>query len=887
MITIEKFNSKEILFESANSVVIRALRQKDNVPVVLKIMKNPYYSTKDLAHYTYEYNITQITDLRHSIKCYELIRADNYLALVLEDIGGQPLSQWLKLKKVSIEDFFEIAIKLTQSLQELHDSQIIHKDINPANIIWNSKTRELKICDFGIATVLSKEKLDTFSADHLEGTLAYMSPEQTGRINRTVDYRTDLYSLGVTFYQLLTGLLPFETQDPVELVHAHIAKMAVPPFEIDPTIPEAVSRIVMKLISKNTESRYQSCFGVENDIQRCAEEFAQTKSIKLFPLAQLDFSGSLQIPEKLYGREGEIEVLLKAFKNASEGREELVLVAGYSGIGKSSLIQEIYRVISEKSGYLIKGKFDQFQRNIPYFAFIQAFQQLIEQLLSESEQKLAYWRDKISSALGTLAQVLMEILPNLELLIGKQPAVEKLSPKESQERFNLVVQNFLISIAQLNHPLLIFIDDLQWADLASLQLLSTLVSNNEIRHVLLIGAYRDNEVDAMHPLAISLQEFRRVGVDFQQLTLQPLKLIDVEQLIAETLKREASEIHEIALLCYEKTKGNPFYLNQFLKHLNDEKLIYFSRETKYWEWSLEGIKKQSLTENVIDLMVRKLQSLPKKTQELLKLAACIGGSFRLNTLAIISEMSPRQTASELFFALQEGYVLPTDPTYKLIEAAEDFSVPYRFLHDRVQQAAYSLIEENRKQEVHLKIGRLLKAKLSPLELEEQLFEIVNHFNFGLELIKEPAEKSQLLKYNFKAGQHARRGNAFETARHYFTVAISCMSEDPWTEEYDFTFSLYHELSKSQYLTGDNVEAESTFKLLLKKAQNVDDKIKVYLSIIDFNILYSRYSEAIQAGLTAVSLLGIILKKEPGLYDVYKERLLVEYHLHNKTMNQLL
>ncbi|MBC1220656.1 AAA family ATPase, partial [Nostoc sp. UCD120] len=542
---------------------------------------------------------------------------------------------------------------------------IIHKDIKPQNIIVNLATCQVKIIDFSISSLLFQEKPKLSNPGLLEGTLAYMSPEQTGRMNRSVDYRTDFYSLGVTFYEMLTGQLPFSATDPMELVHCHIAKQPIAVEQLNPQIPQVISAIIMKLLSKTAEGRYQSAFGIKADLETCLDQLEQTNSITKFAIGQHDHSSQLQIPEKLYGREAEINILMNAFEKVNQGNKELILVAGYSGIGKSALVNEIHKPVIKHRGYFIAGKFEQFQRNIPYASLIQAFQELMQQLLTDSEAQLSTWKEKLLEALVPNAQIIIDVIPELELIIGKQTEVPQLASAEAQNRFNLVFQKFINVFAQKEHPLVVFLDDLQWADLASLKLIQLLITDAEIQYLLLIGAYRDNEVDASHSLMLVLQEIEKNSSNVQIVHCQNLKITHVCQLVSDTLKSNLENSKELAKLIFNKTAGNPFFINQLLKFVHQEKLLLFDFITAQWQWDIQHIQMLGITDNVVELMIGKIQKLKDSTQNILKIAACIGNRFNLNILSCVNEKSPNDTALEIWEALQAGLILPLSDNYKL------------------------------------------------------------------------------------------------------------------------------------------------------------------------------------------------------------------------------
>ncbi len=699
MINIPNYQIIKQIYDSAHSLLYRALRNKDNQPVILKMLKEDYPSPEELTRYHQEYDIIRrLADFEFVVNAYHLEKYQNTLVMCLEDFGGESLKYWLAERFFRLDELLKLAIRATDILEEIHKQHIIHKDINPTNLVFNPTTEVLKIIDFGISTQLSRQVMTLKNPNILEGTLAYMSPEQTGRMNRALDYRTDFYSLGVTFYELFTGQLPFESTDAMKLIHCHIAKQPTPPVEVNPDVPTAISNLIMKLLEKTAEARYQSTWGIKTDLENCLNQFSQNGSIENFQLANADISDRFQIPQKLYGRDHEIETLLAAFERVSQTSEvsktsevfpvsqtsevfpvsqtsevsktsevfceniyksEIMLVAGFSGIGKSVLIKEIYKSLTEKQGYFISGKFDQFQRNIPYSAVVTAFGKLVQQLLTESESQLIRWKDKLLTALGANGQVIIDIIPEIELIIGSQPAVPKLGVTESKNRFNLVFQNFMRVFCQPEHPLVIFLDDLQWIDSATLNLLEVVMTDKDTNALFFIGAFRDNEVTPTHPLMMTLDALGKENVVINKIILKPLVYEEVNLLIADSLHQKSVE--SLTDLVMRKTRGNPFFVNQFLHTLYDEDLLHFVPPTDEkkgnWQWNIDKIEALNITDNVVDLMIAKLKKLPESTQQVLRLAACVGNHFDLDTLSVIYEKPVAETFQDLQPALNEGLIM--------------------------------------------------------------------------------------------------------------------------------------------------------------------------------------------------------------------------------------
>ena len=888
MSTIADYQIVSKIYESQNSLIYRARSKTNDGQVILKVLKQDYPTPSELTRYKQEYEITRSLNIAGAISTYDLLPYENTLAIVLEDFDAQSLDQLLQFQKFGILEFIEIAIQTAEALAEIHRANIIHKDINPSNIILNPETGRVKIIDFGISTIFARENPAIKNPDVLEGTLAYMSPEQTGRMNRSLDYRTDFYSLGATFYKMLTQQLLFDTRDALELVHCHIARAPVAPHEIDSSIPKAISQIVMKLLAKTAEERYQSALGLKADLEECRLQLEQTGAIAEFPLARHDLVEQLQIPQKLYGREAEIEQLLAAFRRvtqaerqgeqeetAYENQVEMMLVGGYSGIGKTALIQEIYKPLSQQRGYFIAGKFDQFQRNIPYSAIISAFQSLVRQLLTESDAQLAQWREKLETALGINGQVLVDVIPEIEQIIGPQPPIQALEPAEAQNRFNRVFQNFIEVFCQRSHPLVIFLDDLQWADFGTLKLIELMMTDSQIESLLLLGAYRDNEVDANHPTIVAIERLKQRGaIIVNQIILAPLTLGDITQMLAETLYCERETAIPLAESILQKTSGNPFFINEFLKTIERENVLNFNRDRDCWEWDVSQIEALNITDNVVDLMLGKLRKLPETTQTVLRLGACIGNRFNLATLSIINEKSSAETFQDILPAIQEGLVQPTSELKPTSAAPLESTLAiqdYKFRHDRIQQAAYALIDEERRKIVHLQIGRLLLANLHRDEQQERIFTLVDHLNKGLELIEDKAEKIKVLELNLDAGKKAKEAIAYAGSRNYLLTISNEFPGNIWEERYELALDLYRQLAEVEYLNGNFQESQALIESSIDKVASPLDSAEFYLLQIVQSTLQGKVQEALDLGRVALQTLVSSLP-EDNFESAFEEEL---------------
>ncbi|AVH62120.1 trifunctional serine/threonine-protein kinase/ATP-binding protein/sensor histidine kinase [Nostoc sp. 'Peltigera membranacea cyanobiont' N6] len=896
-VSILGYRISEELYNGSRTLVYRGYRETDSLPVVIKLLKNPYPSFSELLQFRNQYTIAKNLNSPLIIQTYSLEPYQNGYALVMEDFGGISLKNYFTSNQTryiaSGEEFLEIAIALCNTLDILYRERIIHKDIKPANILINPETKQVKLIDFSIASLLPRETQTLINPNVLEGTLAYISPEQTGRMNRGIDYRTDFYSLGVTFYELLTGVLPFKSNDPMELVHSHIAKLPPLVHEINPQISSVVSEIVSKLMAKNAESRYQSALGLKFDLENCLHQLQSTGITKGFEIGKRDVCDRFIIPDKLYGREAEVETLLQTFERVSLGATEMMLVAGFSGIGKTAVVNEVHKPIVRQRGYFIKGKFDQFQRNIPFSAFVQAFRDLMEQLLTESDVQIQQWKNKILSAVGENGQVIIEVIPELSKIIGEQAPAIELSGTAAQNRFNLLFQKFTQVFTSAEHPLVMFLDDLQWADSASLKLIQLLMADTG--HLLLIGAYRDNEVDPGHPLMLTLSEIQKNQATINTITLAPLSQLKVNQLVADTLKCPEDLALTLAQLVSQKTQGNPFFATQFLKALHHENLIKFDFDSGFWQCDIAQVTTLAVTDDVVAFMGFQLRKLPQSTQDILQLAACIGNQFDLGTLAIVSQQSQIETAADLWKALQEGLILPISDVYKFYVGQENQvftqdnqqTVTYKFLHDRVQQAAYSLIPDQQKQATHLKIGQLLLNNAPVTEQKENLFEIVNQLNIGKSLIFEPEAQIELAQLNLNAGEKARDATAYNAALEYATTGIALLNSLTWQTHYNFTLALHELATETAYMSVNFEQIEKWADIVLQQAKTAVDKMKVYAVKVQGYMAQVKKLEAVNIGLEALELVGVSLPKSPQPSDIQQAITQTVSNLQGKKIEDLI
>ncbi len=913
IVSVPGYRITEEICASNRTAIYRGIRASDRYPVTLKLLRNLFPSFDRLIQFRHQYDIGKDFDHPQIIKTLALVPYQNSYALILEDFGGISLQSYLERfgavgnQPQTLIAFLHIAIQIAEALDGLYRHRVIHKDIKPANILINPETQQIKLIDFSLASQLPKESQEIKNPNLLVGTLAYMAPEQTGRMNRGIDYRSDFYAVGVTFYELLTGQLPFISTDPMELVHSHLAKQPVAARQLNPNIPLMISEIVIKLMSKNAEDRYQNALGLKHDLEICLAQLQATGKISLFALGDRDSSDRFLIPEKLYGREPEVATLLNAFERVSKGIAEIVLVAGCSGIGKTVVIQEVHKPIVRQRGYFIKGKFDQFQRNIPFSAFVQAFRDLMGQLLSESDLQLQTWKTDILAAVGDNGQVLIDVIPELERIIGRQLPAPELSGSAAQQRFILLMQKFVRLFTTAAHPLVLFLDDLQWADLASLNLLQLLME--DAGYLLVLGAYRDNEVSPIHPSILAIEEIAKTGIIVNTITLESLNQEHLNQLVADTLNCDLLVAQPLAELVNLKTQGNPFFATQFLKALHEDSLISFDRVSENgtvggWSCDLAQIRALAVTDDVVEFMAVQLQKLPTATQAAISLAACIGAQFDLHTVAIVLERSPADTAAALWSGLQENFLIPTTEIYKFYQDLTDLpnytdhvtsvnhaphtpNFTYRFLHDRVQQAAYSLIPDDQKQATHLKIGRLLQQNYAESVRAERLFDIVGHLNLAKALITDPSDRQRIVDLNFDAGKKARNSTAYTAANIYFQTGIELLSVNCWETQYQLTLDLHVAAAEVAYLEGNLAEMEAMANVVLRSAQTILDKVEIYRIQIAAHTASGRMQEAISVGRKVLAQLGVELPISPDEAETRKALQKLDHKLEGRQIEELL
>jgi PAS domain S-box-containing protein len=865
-----------ILWESGAHVFRRGWRLGDdgNRRAVLIVAPSAQHPTRSsLDHLTHEYDLKDQLDGAWAVRPLELLRDAGRTALVLENVDGEPLDRLLGAP-IEVKRFLCLAIAITATVGKVHQRNLVHKDIKPTNILINVATDEVRLTGFGIASRLARERQSPHPPETIAGTLAYMAPEQTGRMNRSVDSRSDLYSLGVTFYQMLTGALPFAAADAMEWVHCHLARRPVPPAERLKKIPGAVSAIVMRLLAKRAEDRYQTAAGLESDLRNCQTQWDAQRRIDDFSLGEHDTPDRLLIPEKLYGRRREVETLLASFDRIfNGGAPELVLVSGYSGIGKSSVVNELQPVLVHPRGLFASGKFDQYKRDIPYSTLAQAFQSLIRPLLGKSETDLAPWRDALRKTLGPNVGLIVDLFPEMKLIVGEAPPIPEVLPQDGQRRLQLVFRRFIDVFARPEHPLALFLDDLQWLDAATLDLLEDLLSRSDLRNLLLIGAYRDNEVTAAHPLMRKLEAIRAAG-RVQDIKLGPLTAEDLGELVADSLHCGLEQAAPLAELVHAKTEGNPFFVIQFLHALTDEELLGFDHAHARWSFDLGGIQAKGYTDNVVEFLAGRLTRLPLETQGALGRLACLGSSADVATLSTVLGKSEEEVHAALWEAACQHLVERRDRSYK-------------FVHDRVQEAAYTLIPEKSRAEAHLTIGRLFVMHTPPEERDEAIFEIVNQLNRGASLITSHEERERLAVLNLAAGKRAEASSAYASALTYLSAGAALLPEDTWQRRQDLAFELELHSAVCEICTGALQTAEECLARLATRASNTVQRCAVARRRVELYTMLGASEQAVDVALECLQHVGVDLPAHPTEAETRVEHEHFWSRLGNRAIEELI
>lgn len=830
------FHVHQRLFKNEKHEILKVTRDVDGQIMTLKITRPGVLDIMDLSKLSHEYNILKKLNHPGVLKVHTLLSSRKSVCLGQEYISGETLKSRIFRKPLSLTEFFDYSIQIADILIYIHEQGIIHKDLNTTNILITDEGK-IKLIDFGISTNLNTEEQDNLSVELIEGTLVYISPEQTGRTSFAITNSSDLYSLGIIYYEMLTGKPPFDSADPLEVIHFHLTRTPLMLHKVMPSLPEGIAKVICELLQKNPDDRYQSAIGLKSDLVQLLELVDKGIDTSGFIPKQLDKAGRFKKTQRLYGRDKEISQLLSCFENISKQKSMLVLVSGYSGVGKSVVVRQLQHPVLENKGVYITGKFDQYKKNTPYSGFIEAFDDLIKTILADKQDKILQWKNKLLNVLGVNSSLVVEVIPSLELIIGPQSTAPKLQPAEQEFRFRMVLLDFIYSFAEPGHPLVLFLDDLQWADLPSLSLLERILTNPRQSEILIIGAYRDNEVTELHPLKLTVNQLSKEGIKLEYIHLQELDLITTTQIVADSFNMPFGQAEELGQHVYTKTKGNPFFINRFLQSIYDNEYIRPTESGK-WIWDKSILQSLSYTDNVIDLMTKELLSLPDQTREVLKMGAVLGSTFNINILSLVIDKSHLETFELLSPALKAGYLIPADKHYRTLtlsqEGVDIFSneldinySSFRFLHDRVQQAAYNLIKEADRHHVHLHIGRILIDNIPQAKVNDTIFDIVTHFTDSHYLVTEDTEKLRLIDLFIVAGIKAKESTSYDVAVNYLDKAKMLLPLSTWKTNYDQTFSVYSQLGECEYLNNNHVKAEQVFEEILKFAKTNLEKLKIY------------------------------------------------------------
>jgi predicted ATPase/serine phosphatase RsbU (regulator of sigma subunit)/tRNA A-37 threonylcarbamoyl transferase component Bud32 len=892
-VNLGKFKIIETIHENEFNVVFRARDDNKNLVILksIKAFNNIVLSSEPLQR---EYQILSKINASAAPKVYEFYESSEIIAIVMENISGPGLKDYISSSQkngsgIDLQDFFSLAHEIIISLNEIHSQNIIHKDIKTGNIFITPE-KKIKIIDFGLSSILPRETTEIKPAQKLEGTLQYISPEQTGRMNRVVDYRSDYYSLGIVLYEMLTGKTPFaEKLDPMEIVHSHIAIIPLSPSQIRKDIPAALSLVVMKLMEKNAEHRYQSAAGIIHDLETCRLAWAEKKDIPDFSPGSADISGKFQLSQKLYGRERDIDLLMQAFDHSSGSIARVVFISGYSGIGKTSLVAELNKPIAAKGGYFLSGKFDQFRQNIPFSAFTKSFNNLVKQLLQESDDKLSYWKHAILKELTPNARLITELVPDLELIIGAQPPVASLGHIESRNRFNITIQKFIQIFSSPKHPLVLFIDDWQWADTASVYLLKSILTNLEMKSLLVICSYRDNEILSNHSFSEALSEIQNRLPGSLNVKVSPLDMEHTAQWISESFHLAKDDSLRLASMVEKKTGGNPFFIAEFLRNIYNAGFLSFNFKSGKWQFDEDKINQLWITDNVAELMTKRLTVLDENCQTTLKLSACLGSRFDWQMLSAVSSLDKAILAEGLMTAMTEGILSSHGSDYKFLETPAGISDPennstFDFLHDKIHQAAYMLLSDTEKSRIHLNIARLLSKK--SYQMESRLIDIVSHYNSARHLISDPAEKLELCKMNLEAARKSIETVAYETAAKLLEISRELLPENYWKSSYGLSVEVFTEsITVTSASKNTSETANHLYRDMQANTLHPGDLTNATIAMVMGYINQGEYQMAIHKfGMPLLKQLGFNLSANPGLLTIVGKLLRVRSKHHKLAQN---
>lgn len=853
------YSNLQQFYRGRTHTLFRGKRFADDQDIVVKTSNNEAINALEIASLQSEHRLLRQCAGAGIAKVFALIPFGTKIAVVMEDAGQKTLADILSLRRLDLATALRFAVKLAEVAAHIHDCGVVHQDLNPANIVVSGDEQKLTLVDFEKAigqTPRTLTKTQPLAATS-DGTLTYVSPEQTGRMNRSVDHRSDLYSLGIIFYEMLTGHVPFSCSDPLELVHAHLSRIPDSPRQCNSDVPEVLSDIVLRLLAKAPEDRYHSAYGLLQDLQEVQTLLLDSGEISEFA-AGMPKPRGLAIPERLYGRSAESARLMEAFQRVAErGVPELVLISGSSGVGKTTLVRELHRPLTKERGLFASGKFDQHKRDVPFSTVAQAFREAVRHILTEPEERINQWTRDLKDALGLSGALLTTLIPEIELLVGKQPSVPELSAADEQKRFDSLFRKFVEVFARREHPLVLFLDDLQWADPASLRIIRNLICDPGPLHLLLLGAYRDNEVEEWHALKRLIVDLQKAPAAQECINLQPLSHGHLSSMVSDALGCNQDAAQSLVRVIFDKTQGNPFFAVQFLQSLYQENLLTYNQAKGKWEWDLERLHAIGYSDNVLDLLADKMMKLPATTREVLLRAAYLGNKVDLATLRTV--MQDKSTFdSDILHAVDAGLVLKVDDSIK-------------FLHDRVQQAAYNLIPEAQKSATHLLLGRMLSEDSSDDGvLDERIFDVVNQLNQGAALLDDQPERTRLAALNFRAGRKARASTAYGSAIKFFNHGLNLLDERAWKANHQLAYNLHFDRAECEWLLGNYTEAESQFEQLLPKSKTKLNKANIYRMQVELYTSKVELSTALDRGLKALKLLGINISAHPSRDEVVAE-----------------
>lgn len=888
MIALPGFTILEKVFENQNTVIYRAVEDNTSHTVILKTHRSSLPTNRQILAYKKEFEITSKLNLGGTLKSFALKKVGNQYVIVFEDIKGLSLKQYCNYTHIALDHLIEVFISIVNTINQIHKENIIHKDINPSNILIHPESRKVKLIDFGISSLYSQENIENTKLDFLEGSLPYISPEQTGRMNRPLDYRSDFYSLGITFFELLAKKTPFQSEDSMDLIHSHIAKS--PPSLFKEAIiyyPEneqsirKLSELVFKLLAKDPENRYQSANGINYDLEKILEYTkSKSKTTIHLEIGKNDFSGKLQIPSKLYGREKERKTFKDSFHRISQGSSELIFLHGYTGTGKTALINDLRKDILLANGYFITGKYEESNRYIPYTGFLMATRDFIRQILLGKTEEIDKWKEKILTNLGQNTKLILDEIPELEIITGKMEKVEELDELESSNRFYLALISFIKLFQDPDHPILIFLDNLQWADQSSLKLLEYFTFQMQTKNILLVCSYQNTEANLYYTVKTFLSEVKEKYPKIQDIELKNLKINDINNLVSDTLNYPQDKCKELSELIYTKTNGNPFFVNEFLKLIYLEKHLQPVERLEKgfeWKWDKEEIKNLNISENLANIVTSNLKLLNPNTEVLIQIASCLGNTFTSDLLSLLTGESKSEIEESLISAVASGLILVSGNSY-------------RFLHQKVQHAAYSLLNERKKYELHAKIANSLLTKTIDLEKKEELFSVVNHLNLGRDYLPENLSRLKGALLNLEAGRKAKSSSAYEVAQQYFLHGLffleSSSKEDTTVKIQELRTNFYLEVAECAYLTNNQELMQEYLNKTL--SDTTDSIIKARVAEIQnkFLITSGNPTKAIENTIELLGELGINFPKKPKIFHILISLLKVQNILRKKTFQEL-